>query len=84
MPLTIQKKSSKRRFNTYDDIRKYVVDLINRLEADEIDQKLANQLTYMATIMMQAMSALEKSKPPEEKLVNFQVVIVDEFGNEIE
>ena len=61
-----------------------MVDLINRFEADEIDLKLANQLTYMATIMMQAMSALEKSKPPEEKLLRFRVNIIDDVGDEVD
>ena len=38
----------KRRLKTLEDVRRYLANLINRLEAQEVDPALAGRLGYLA------------------------------------
>jgi len=42
---------AKRRLKTMDDLRRYVADLINRMESGLVEPALAGRLGYLANIL---------------------------------
>lgn len=63
----------KRRLQTLCDVRRYLANLINRLEADEIDQGKAKTLAYMGNILKSVIESgdhEERLQALEEALLN--------------
>jgi len=48
---TTPKKRRKRRFNSLCDCRRYLADLINRLDNDEVEAAKAGRLAYMINLI---------------------------------
>jgi len=55
-----------RRFQTTQDLRRYLAGLINRTEAGKIEVNLARSLTYMTSILMRAIESSDLEKRIEE------------------
>jgi hypothetical protein len=53
----------KRRLTSHNDVKRYLADIINRVESGELDPKKAAQLTHMTTIVLNLITAIEKDFP---------------------
>lgn len=54
-----EKKTKYRRFHSPDHVRRFISDLINRLDHDEITGNKARQLGYLSKLLLEAMGASE-------------------------
>jgi len=48
-----------RRLNSHGDVRRYLANVINRLEKGELDAKVAGKLGYLAGILLKALEGAE-------------------------
>ena len=64
--------ATKRRLKTMEDIRRYIANLINRVEAGEVQPEVSGRLGYLANILVKVIEGGELEKRIErlEKKIN--------------
>lgn len=68
-----KQKSSRKRLQTLQDVRRYLASLINRLESGEVEEGTASKLAYISNILISCIkdSDIEtRLKAIEEQLKN--------------